>query len=115
MDIVIKTTFSYTPEYTFIDTDGDVIVTIDEKEQKAIKDAMLILKENQAFVCIEVNTGDPEVVEDKDNELRFGHTCYKVYRSGSVYWHGQTKYDSADQYEAHLFHINDDLTFNLPE
>lgn len=112
--LVIKTQFTYTPEYTFIPDDGDVIITITEKEQQAIKNALKALKENEDFTCIEIFTDDPEVVEDKDNELRFGYTCFKVYRR-LVTWYGQSKYDSTQQYEANLFQVNKDLTFNLPE
>ena len=114
MDTVIKTMFSYTPEHSPIDMEGEVIITITEKEVQAIENALRSLNENKDFTCIEIYTGDPEIVEDKDDEIRFGYTCFKVYRR-LVTWYGQNKYDSQAQYEAHLFPVNKDLTFNLPE
>jgi len=113
--IIIKTEFSSTPEYCPIDTDGEVVFTIYENEAQAIRTAFGLLKNFPAFFCIEVHTGDPEIVADVDGEIRLGHTVYKVYGTGSVYWYGQGKYDSNEQYGAYLLQINDDLTFTTED
>lgn len=108
--MTIKTTFSCTPEYPGINTDGDILVYVNDSEMESIKTAFNILKEHPGLFSIDILTGDPEIESDPDGDsIRFGYTYLRVFRTSGVFWGGYEKWTD-DLYEAYLFKILDDGT-----